>query len=131
MQRTVNPARPRLACLNSSPVATAALVPAALLVSPFRRAYARRWLMHLSPDVQNPREWTEQEDSKLHDLVEKYRGSSSWSYDSSSVPWSKVAKMFPGRTAAWSKVPSEFRVQPRGYSSSQKQPLACLLRASL
>ena len=69
--------------------------------------------MHLSPDVQNPRApWTEQEESKLHDLVEQYRGSSSWlSKDSSSIPWSKVAKMLPGRTAAWSKVPSEFRVQ--------------------
>ena len=40
MQRTVNPARPRLACLNSSPVATAALVPAALLASPAGRTRA-------------------------------------------------------------------------------------------
>ena len=77
-------------------------------------ARARRWLNHLSPDVQSPGEWTEQEDSKLRDLVEKYRGSLS-------IPWSKIGKMFPGRTAAWSKVPSEFRGW--GCSRSQKQPV--------
>jgi len=49
--------------------------------------------MHLAPEVRNPAEWTAQEDLLLGNLVEQCRGMST-------IPWSRIAKMLPGRTAA-------------------------------
>lgn len=49
--------------------------------------------MLLASEVRNPAEWTEEEDLVLRDLVEQCRGMST-------IPWSRIAKMLPGRMAA-------------------------------
>ena len=49
--------------------------------------------MHMAPEVREPAEWTEEEDLALRDLVEQCRGMST-------IPWSRIAKMLPGRMAA-------------------------------
>ena len=52
--------------------------------------------MHLAPEVRDPAEWTEEEDLALRDLVEQCRGMST-------IPWSRIVKMLPGRMAAYSQ----------------------------
>ena len=135
--------------LNSSlpPPATDALpggvVPSALRMPfvqpPFRRACTRRWLNEVDPTVYRG-EWTEEEKSRLRDLVETLRTPDKVKGNTASS-WSVIAELLAAgrsppvtRTAAWSKCPlqsSEFRGCPlaqhqpvRPHPSLQRRPPA-------